>query len=86
MKLRRLFFTLALMIVGALMLGTGGMETCEVQAAETIIPTPISPAGDIRDRFPTYTWSNVSADYYQVQVKQGGTVVYFETFDSSVCS
>jgi hypothetical protein len=51
-------------------------------------PTTVSPATTIDTIDPKYTWNAVSgATAYDVQVlKNTGTVVIDNTFDSSVCS
>jgi len=50
------------------------------------IPTPVSPAGTITDRTPTYKWTKVTgATQYRYQLLQGSTVVYTKTVASGAC-
>jgi len=49
-------------------------------------PTPGTPSGDITDTTPKYTWSKVeSATNYQIQLKQGTTIVYNKYAASGAC-
>ena len=86
MRSRRILGALALFIIAIFMLGNTGIDNNAVMQVGPTIPDPISPAGNIRDRFPRYTWTKEDADLYQVQVKQGATVVYFGTVATSACN
>lgn len=46
-------------------------------AAPSYVPTPQLPNGLITDTTPTFQWTvEPGATHYQVQVKQGGTIIY----------
>lgn len=53
----------------------------------SIVPTPLSPAGTIIDRTPTYKWTPVTgATQYQYQLVKGSTTVYTKTVPASACT
>jgi len=50
------------------------------------VSTPQTPSGDISDRTPKYTWTKVTgATNYQIQLRQGTTLIYNEYPTSSTC-
>jgi aqualysin 1 len=51
------------------------------------VPTPISPAGTISDRTPTYKWTvSNGATKYQIEVYRGATRVATAVVGSAVCN
>ena len=57
-----------------------------IKGTGVTIPEPITPAGEISDRTPTYTWTKVlGGTAYQVQLKQGATIIYTRTVGSTAC-
>ena len=57
-----------------------------IKGTGVTIPEPITPAGEISDRTPTYTWTKVlGGTAYQVQLKQGATIIYTKTVGSTAC-
>lgn len=49
-------------------------------------PIPLSPAGDITDKTPTYIWTKATgATQYQIQLLKGTTVIYTLTVGSTAC-
>ena len=86
MKSRKIMGVLAVLVIALFMLGSTRSQMNSVQPDEVTIPIPIAPVGNENDRTPVYTWTNEpAATQYQIQVKQGGTVIFYGTVDTSVC-
>lgn len=59
----------------ATMIASSGIS--QAHAAPSNHPNPLHPMGNITDRTPTYEWTKLAgASHYQVQLRQGTTVVY----------
>jgi len=60
---------------------------CDIGAYEYVhIAIPQTPSGSITDRTPKYTWTKVfGATNYQIQLKQGVTIIYNKYASSSTC-
>jgi len=57
-----------------------------IKGTGVTIPGPITPAGEISDQTPAYTWTKVlGGTNYQVQLKQGATILYTRTVSSTAC-
>jgi hypothetical protein len=68
-------------IVGLLLLALVAFPPAGAQAATPAVPWP---TGVIADQTPTYSWDDVGAEKYQVQLKKGTTLIYKFTLDPTL--